>query len=155
VRVGSKVSFWHDIWCGNRPLKISYLDLFSIAQRKDVWVADNMQYQDEIIQWNVIFTRSVQDWKLEMVLSFFEMLYSLQLRHGEEDRIGWSFSKRSKFEVKSFYKMLTSQGGPFISWKSIWRVKAHSMVVFFVWTIRLGKILTRDNLRKRNVMVVE
>jgi hypothetical protein len=26
---------------------------------------------------------------------------------------------------------------------------------FFVWTIALGKVLTLDNLRKRNVMVVE
>jgi hypothetical protein len=155
VGVGSKVSFWHDIWCGDRPLKISYPDLFSIAQRKDAWVADNMQYQDGITQWNVIFTRPVQDWELEMVLSFFERLYSLQLRHGEEDRIGWSLSKRSKFEVKSFYKVLTSQDGPSFPWKSIWRVKAPSRVAFFVWTAALGKILTMDNLRKRNVVVVE
>jgi hypothetical protein len=27
------------------------------------------------------------------------------------------------------------------------------MVAFFVWTITLGKILTHDNLRKRNVVV--
>jgi hypothetical protein len=43
VGVGSKVSFWHDVWCGHSPLKISYLDLFS-AWRKDAWVADNMQF---------------------------------------------------------------------------------------------------------------
>jgi len=28
-------------------------------------------------------------------------------------------------------------------------------VVFFVWIAALGKILTHDNLRKRNVMVIE
>jgi hypothetical protein len=28
-------------------------------------------------------------------------------------------------------------------------------VVFFVWTIALGKILMHDNLQKRNVMVIE
>jgi hypothetical protein len=95
VGVELKVSFWHDIWCVDRSLKISYPDLFSIAQRKDPWVADNMQFRDEIIQWDIIFTRQVPDWEVEMVLSFFERLYSLQLRHGEEDRIGWSPSNRS------------------------------------------------------------
>jgi hypothetical protein len=28
---GSKVSFWHDVWCGDIPLKISCPDLFSIC----------------------------------------------------------------------------------------------------------------------------
>ena len=41
-----------------------------------MWVVDNMQFQDGIIQWHVIFTRSVQDGEVEMVLSFFERLYS-------------------------------------------------------------------------------
>jgi hypothetical protein len=38
---GSKVSFWHDLWHGDGLLKVSYLDLISIAQREDVWVVDN------------------------------------------------------------------------------------------------------------------
>jgi hypothetical protein len=37
-------------------------------------------------------------------------------------------------------------------WKKIWRVKAPSKVVFFVWTTTLGKILMLDNLRKQNVI---
>jgi len=40
----SKFSFWHDVWCEDRPLKISYPDLFSIACSKDAWVVDNMQF---------------------------------------------------------------------------------------------------------------
>jgi hypothetical protein len=52
----SKFSFWHDVWCEDSSLKISYLDLFSIAQRKDAWVVDNIQVREGIIRWNVIFT---------------------------------------------------------------------------------------------------
>jgi hypothetical protein len=36
-------------------LKISYSDLFSIAQREDAWVGANLQFQEGNIQWNVIF----------------------------------------------------------------------------------------------------
>jgi hypothetical protein len=52
-----------------------------------------MQFREGIIQWNVIFTRLVQDWEVEVVVSFFERLYSFQLRQGDEDRIGWSLPK--------------------------------------------------------------
>jgi hypothetical protein len=36
-----------------------------------------------------------------------------------------------------------------------WRVKALSRVVFFMWTVALGKILTFDNQRKRTVIVMD
>jgi hypothetical protein len=41
VGVGSKVSFWHNVWCGDGLLKKSYLDLFT---RKYAWEADNRQF---------------------------------------------------------------------------------------------------------------
>jgi hypothetical protein len=41
---GSRVRFWHDLWCGEQPLKISYPDLFSITHFKDAWVVDHVQF---------------------------------------------------------------------------------------------------------------
>jgi hypothetical protein len=38
---------------------------------------------------NVLFTRNAQDWELEMVMSFFDQLYSTWVRHGEVDRAVW------------------------------------------------------------------
>jgi hypothetical protein len=83
--MGQKVSFWHDVWCGNSPLRVSYPDLFSIAQRKDAWVVDNLQFREGKIHWNVIFTKPVQDWEMKVILSFFKSLYSFRLRQGYED----------------------------------------------------------------------
>ena len=40
-------------------------------------------------------------------------------------------------------------------WKSIWKSKAPTRVAFFVWMAVLGKILTLDNLRKKNIIVME
>jgi hypothetical protein len=43
-----------------------------------------MQLWEGIIQWNVIFTRPIQDWEVDAIVSSFERLYSFQLRHWRE-----------------------------------------------------------------------
>ena len=40
-------------------------------------------------------------------------------------------------------------------WKRVWKAKAPSRVAFFVWTAALGKILTMDNLRKRQLIILD
>jgi len=40
------------------------------------------------------------------VLSFFERLYSISIRHGEGDKLVWNPSKRGLFEVRSIMKCL-------------------------------------------------
>jgi hypothetical protein len=95
---------------------------------------------------------------MDMVISFFDRLYSISARHGEGDKLVWNPSKKSLFEVKTFYEELIRKDCPsFLSftWKNIWRVKVPTRVAFFVWSAALGKILTRDNLGKRNVIVIE
>ena len=74
---------------------------------------DNLQFQEGKIHWNVIFTKRVQDWEMKVILPFFKSLYSFKLRQRYEDRIGWSPSKRCKFELKSFYQVLISLNGSF------------------------------------------
>jgi hypothetical protein len=108
-----------------------------------------------VAHWNVLFTRNAQDWELEMVMSFFDQLYSTRVRHGKVDREVWILSKRRNFEVKTFYKALVCPEAASFPWNGIWRVKAPKRVVFFVWTTALGKILTHDNLRRRGIVVVE
>ena len=71
---GSKVLFWHDVWCGEQPLKNIFPELFTIACRKDVWVAETMQIHNGSIHWHVLFTRPVQDWEVEFFFSFFDQL---------------------------------------------------------------------------------
>jgi hypothetical protein len=77
------------------------------------------------------------------------------LAYAEDDRLVWNFSKRGLFEVKSYYGVLNRKDGPSFPWKSIWRVKTLARVALFVWIATLGKILTNDNLQKRNVVVIE
>jgi hypothetical protein len=57
--------------------------------------------------------------------------------------------------VKSLYKVLSIRIQSLFSWKSIWNVKVPLRVAFFVWSATLEKILTLDNLQKRNIIVME
>jgi hypothetical protein len=90
----SKVLFWHDIWCSDQPLTQAFLSLFSISRYKDIWVKDNFTWRNGSIEWNVIFVHSVQDWEVDVILSFFAQLYSCKVSHENMDRIHWSHSKK-------------------------------------------------------------
>lgn len=65
-------------------------------------MVDNLSVVGSVVHWNVLFTRYAQDWEVEMVMSFFDKLYSTRIRHGEVDRVVWNLSKRRNFEVKTF-----------------------------------------------------
>ena len=71
-----------------------------------------------------------------------------------EDKLWWVPSRKGIFEVKSFYRVLSSLGSICFPWKSIWRSKAPPRVAFFAWTVVCSKILTLDNLRRRGMVVV-
>jgi hypothetical protein len=155
VGIGSKIRFWHDTWCGNQPLKQAFPSLFRIARYKEAWVKDNFIWRNGVVEWNVIFVRAIQDWEMDVISPFFELLYSCKISQGNVDRIQWSHSKKGIFKVKSFYKILSNPASEVFLWKSIWRCKVPSRVAFFGWNAALGKILTHDNLRKRRIVVVE
>jgi hypothetical protein len=86
---------------------------------------------DFIVEWDVIFVRSVQDWELDVVLSFFDQLYSCEISHCNINHICWSHSKKGKFEVKSFYKALSNLDHDVFPWKSIWLTKMPTRIAFF------------------------
>jgi hypothetical protein len=85
---------------------------------------------------------------------FYRCLYSSKLRGEEEDKLWWVPSRKGKFEVKSFYRVLLPRGSSSFPWKSIWRTKAPLRVAFFAWKAARSKILTLDNLRKRGMIIV-
>ena len=54
--------------------------------------------------------------------------------------------------VKDYYILLVGSNDYCLLWKSIWKQKIPSRVAFFVWIAALGKCLTIDNLRKKEVL---
>jgi hypothetical protein len=85
-------------------LKVSFSELLTIACAKDAWVVDNMQLQNGNINWNIIFTRPVHDWEVEVVSGFFEMLYSQKVRYGGEYKSVGFHLKRKHLKLSRIIK---------------------------------------------------
>jgi hypothetical protein len=66
----------------------------------------------------------------------------------------WIPSKRGLFKVKVLYHSLSCKVAMSFPWKSVWQTQARPRAAFFVWSVGLDKILTLDNLRKRQVIVI-
>uniref|UniRef100_A0A2N9I6K3 Membrane magnesium transporter n=1 Tax=Fagus sylvatica TaxID=28930 RepID=A0A2N9I6K3_FAGSY len=71
---GSKTKFWDDVWCGTCSLQNAFPDLYRIVRHKDAVVGDLLHSQNGVVTWLFDFIRHVQDWELESVNSFLEVL---------------------------------------------------------------------------------
>ena len=98
--------------------------------------------------------RNFQDWEMTSLASFLELIYSISLNDSGVDQLCWLKNSEKRFSVKSYYHCLTSHTSIPFPWKGIWKPKVPPRVAFFVWTAVLGKILTNDNLRKQQVVMV-
>uniref|UniRef100_A0A2N9HBH8 Reverse transcriptase zinc-binding domain-containing protein n=1 Tax=Fagus sylvatica TaxID=28930 RepID=A0A2N9HBH8_FAGSY len=152
---GSLIRFWDDVWCAEEPLKMAYPELVSelLVLKMLLWLILS-KFGVMLCIGRSTFTRLAQDWELESISSFFDLLYSANIISSEKDKMCWKPARSKGFQVKSFYTQLTSSGPGCFPWKSIWKAKVPPRVAFFVWTAALGKILTADNLRRRGMIVV-
>jgi hypothetical protein len=135
-------------------LKEAFPILYKIASVKDASMEDNMDFLNGSLQRNVSFFHLAHDWEVDVLASFYTLLYSHRVSREGEDKLWWAPSSKEKFNTSSFYKILTCKDAPSIPWKSIWRTKAPLKVALFIWSMAQGKILTMDNLRKRHLTVL-
>uniref|UniRef100_A0A2N9IJT9 Protein-lysine N-methyltransferase FSB_LOCUS52282 n=1 Tax=Fagus sylvatica TaxID=28930 RepID=A0A2N9IJT9_FAGSY len=153
VGTGDSVQFWHHNWCSPLPLKLLYPGLFSIAREGEASVATLMSTSNGALHWDINFLRNIQDWELEPLCSFMDVIYSLQIDGSGVDKLCWNGSKSLGFTVKSYYRCLSPPPSTF-PWKSLWKSKVPPRVAFFTWTAVLGKLPTIDNLRRRGMVLV-
>ena len=84
---------------------------------------------------------------MESLSSFMDIIYGVSLRGWGKTRcVGCQLGRRG-FEVSSYYRVLACGSDFSFPCSSIWKPKVPCKVVFFVWTVALGNILTIDNLQ--------
>ena len=114
-----------------------------------------MQFLNGVLYWDLEFLRAIQDWELESLYIFWDVIYGVLLRVIGEDKMCWTPSKSRGFEVSNYYQALLGVCTQSLPWRSIWKQKILSRVAFFVWIVALGTILTIDNLCKRKVLILD
>jgi len=75
-------------------------------------------------------------------------LAAVALSH-EEDEFTWNLDSTGVFSIKSHYRGLINQNVPNVN-KGLWKLKIPLKIKIFLWYLRCGVILTKDNLPKRN-----
>ena len=129
---------------GNSPLRDQYPQLYNLVRKKQDTVANVLSTQIPNISWrkDLVFS------KLVMWNNLVSRLSTIVLSQ-ERDDFKWNLDRTGVFSVKSHYLGLINQNIPNLN-KSIWKLKAPLKIKIFLWYLRQGVILTKDNLAKCN-----
>ena len=134
IKNGAQIRFWEDIWLGNRH---------TVRKKRDTvgevlsTPSPNLSWRRDIIgqhltRWNILVSRLVH----------------INLTE-EQDEFKWELDSTGVFTVKTHYRALINQNVPNTN-KKLWKLKAPLKIKIFLWYLRRGVILTKDNLAKRN-----
>ena len=99
---GSSIKFWHDPWCEGLPSKNNFPEQYNIANNMEASVAELLSFSAGNYHWNINFIQPVQDWELELVVSFMELIFSGSLRRNVTYKICWKLLPRGTFDVRSY-----------------------------------------------------
>ena len=107
---------------------------------------------DGRLHWDIQFRCPVQDWELEALDLFLDMLYSMDVPGYGADEACWKLAMRIGFEVRGFYHSLSPL---LLSFLFLEKWCDNRKFLFFSWTAALGKILTTDILWIRHIAVLD
>ncbi|WVZ79237.1 hypothetical protein U9M48_026841 [Paspalum notatum var. saurae] len=115
---------------GSQGLKDRYPGLYSIARKNFITIAEALTdtYRSSFF--------------LEKNINWAELSQ-------EDDTFHWSLTQSGQFSMKSHYQALIKNEVPNLN-KRLWKLKAPLKIKVFLWYLRIGVILTKDNLANRN-----
>ena len=72
IRVGDRVKFWTNQWCGDSSLQLTFPVMYGIASNKEASVATSLERLEieEWRSWDVHFIRRPNDWEMGGVDEF-------------------------------------------------------------------------------------
>lgn len=109
--------FWFDPWSEGLPWENNFTELYNISSYKEASVAELLSFSVGNYDWNINFIQPVQEWELELVASFMNLIYSGSLRRNVMYKICWKLLPRGTFDVHSYYKALQLLNSFSFPWK--------------------------------------
>jgi hypothetical protein len=140
---GSNTSFWHNIWCDLEPLSSKYASLYDIAYDKDITVKKAFSSDFRAVN----FRRRIYG-TLEVDYNNLITQCNNTNISEEEDKSVWLLGNKG-YSVNSIYKEIKCSQIP-LSSSFLWKTRLPHKIKAFLWLVMHKKILTKDNLFKKN-----
>jgi len=83
-------------------------------------------------------------------VALWEQVGNVQLQEGTEDTIRWRWTPDEEYTTKSAYQIQFKSSYSKLRLTPIWKAQTEPKCRFFAWTLLHKKILTANNLIKRN-----
>ncbi|WMV47091.1 hypothetical protein MTR67_040476 [Solanum verrucosum] len=130
---GGKTLFWEEVWVGQASLKASFPDLFSLSLQKVATVKEIRDAQG----WNLRFRRPLNDWEVNRMVEFLNILERYKELSNSEDKLLWAPDTQGRFSVGTAYRnsQRTHTQSSYWPWKMIWKVKVPFKVTCFTWLL--------------------
>jgi len=117
--------------------------LYCIARRKNDTVANILS----TVPLNISFRRALSGDRLRTWLDLVEKVAAYEIINGK-DIFMWNLTNHKQFTMKSMYtNLMHSEGTP--SDCITWKIKVPLKTKIFLWYLKKGVTLTKDNLAKR------
>jgi hypothetical protein len=140
VQDGSQTRFWEDLW--KDPLMVKYQSLQKIVRKKNKSVAQVLSTTPLNVSFRGALVGDSWDKWLEIVGNV--VMVSLNDR---KDSFIWTANKN--FSVKNMYNDIVLRERTPVNC-SVWKAKIPLKIKIFLWYLRTGVVLTKDNLVKRH-----
>ncbi|WVZ50186.1 hypothetical protein U9M48_001463, partial [Paspalum notatum var. saurae] len=129
--------------CQREPIKVLGGQMLTLFAKKHTTVADVFRSSPL----NISFRRGLVGNKLQEWHNLVANLMFVNLEEGN-DTFVWGLDKSGSFSVKSMYNSLINNG--IVVSQEIWHFRIPLKIKIFLWFLKRGVFLTKDNLSKRN-----
>jgi hypothetical protein len=140
---GTHTCFWLDIWCGDSPFRVKFKRLFDLTFDKKIRV-------DQVISFTfqgLNFRRHLVGENAVMFENLKRMCSGIHLTQ-EMNRVNCTLGKNG-FSTKSLYNWISCEGVK-VPYRFLWKIKILHKIKIFLWLIIKNRILSEENLIKRN-----
>lgn len=140
------IRFWEDLWYGTSPLAVQYWELFCICQQQcqtihELWDGENLK---------ITFRRTLDERLFSMWLEIVEIAKSISFSDCH-DSLVWQYKNSGLYSSSSLYAVINFRGVTPVFIPTVWKLVVPPRIHVFLWLLFHNKIMTRDNLNKRNM----
>jgi mannosylglycoprotein endo-beta-mannosidase len=143
---GSKIKFWEDTWFGTSPLSVQFWEIYCICNEplatiSEVWDGNSLK---------LTFRRNFNDSLMEQWFELEQIANNISFSE-DCDSLIWTYDSSGQFSTSSCYNIISFGGVTPVYIPAIWSLVIPPRVHIFLWLLCNNKLMTRDNLQKRNL----